>query len=80
MSELDQIVGDIELRVVLKNLGVTEAQFWAMCDAKVREIRGRRKCTQCAVSLNDDDRRWCGKGTRICRECKFEDHGDFARG
>lgn len=30
-----------ELEMVLKHLGMTEAEFWAKCDAKVEEIRGR---------------------------------------
>tara|TARA_Y100001938_G_scaffold58996_1_gene82500 strand:- start:69 stop:239 length:171 start_codon:yes stop_codon:yes gene_type:complete len=30
-----------ELEVVLKYLGMTEAEFWAKCDAKVREIKNR---------------------------------------
>jgi hypothetical protein len=30
-----------ELEAVLKYLGMTEAEFWAKCDAKVKEIKNR---------------------------------------
>ena len=30
-----------ELKAVLKYLGMTEAEFWAKCDEKVREIKNR---------------------------------------
>lgn len=26
----------------------------------------------CLEELNDDDRRWCGKDTKVCRECAFD--------
>lgn len=32
-----------ELKVVLKYLEMTEAEFWAKCDAKVKEIKSRKK-------------------------------------
>tara|TARA_Y100001973_G_C5025358_1_gene245264 strand:- start:107 stop:454 length:348 start_codon:yes stop_codon:yes gene_type:complete len=35
-------------------------------------------CGQCEVRLNDDDFRWCGESTSICRECKFEQHNGVA--
>jgi len=36
------------------------------------EKKIHRRCTCCQVVLNDDDRRWCGVYTRVCRECKHE--------
>ena len=35
-------------------------------------------CGQCEVRLGDDDFRWCGENTSICRECKFEQHNGVA--
>ncbi len=33
-------------------------------------------CCHCGERLNDDDRRWCGKGTVTCRLCMFNDAFD----
>ena len=34
----------------------------------------RGKPVKCLEDLNDDDRRWCGKDTKICRECAFDNN------
>lgn len=45
-----------------------------LCD-QLRKLVSNRTCEECGVDLNDDDRRWCGNETTICRECKAEQNG-----
>lgn len=33
------------------------------------------RCSKCGEHLNQDDRRWCGGDTWLCRECKVEEMG-----
>ena len=42
----------------------------------LEQIEGFKICEgDCGDEINDDDRRWCGTDTTICRECKAEQVG-----
>ena len=41
----------------------------------LRKLNPVETCQECDEDLNDDDRRWCGYETTICRECKAEQIG-----
>ena len=42
----------------------------------ISQIESVKICEgDCGDEINDDDRRWCGPDTTICRECKAEQVG-----